>query len=98
LAGVWGDATTSHGFVRDPDGTFHTIDVPRSESTSVSDINTRGEIVGQFADATGTHAFFAIPFVVPEPPTWLLLGSGIAGLTWWRRLRRSLLKSSLVKS
>jgi probable HAF family extracellular repeat protein len=90
LAGVWGDLTTSHGFVREADGTFHTVDVPGSDSTSAFDINTRGHIVGEFIDATGTHAFLATPSAIPEPSTWLLLGSGIVGLVWWNKWKRPL--------
>jgi probable HAF family extracellular repeat protein len=85
---VWGDVTTTHGFVREADGTFHTIDVPGSESTSALDINTQGQIVGHFTDATGTHAFLATPSLVPEPSTCLLLGSSLAGLVWWRKRKR----------
>ena len=37
---------------------FTTIDVPGSVVTSASGINARGDILGNFTDATGTHGFF----------------------------------------
>jgi uncharacterized membrane protein len=36
---------------------FKTIDVPGAAATSPSGINARGDIVGNFIDATGTHGF-----------------------------------------
>ena len=36
---------------------FTTIDVPGAVVTSASGINARGDIVGNFTDATGTHGF-----------------------------------------
>jgi len=63
-----------HGFLYSG-GTFTTLDVPGSLLTQAFGINDSGEIVGRFVDGT----------VVPEPATWLLLGSGILGLMYFRK-------------
>jgi uncharacterized membrane protein len=45
---------TVHGFVRQPDGRITTIDLPaRFDNTAVTDINNRGQLVGQTLDAAG---------------------------------------------
>ena len=52
-----------HGFVLDK-GVFRTIDVPGANGTSVSGINNRGDLVGNYAKGTSVgaapHAFVMI--------------------------------------
>jgi hypothetical protein len=50
-----------HGFLRDKDGSFTTIDVPDSIATGASGINPSGQIVGLFFDSIGGHGFLASP-------------------------------------
>ena len=40
-----------------PSYSFTTINVPGATNTQANGINNRGEIVGSFTDATGTHGF-----------------------------------------
>jgi probable HAF family extracellular repeat protein len=42
---------------QDASYTFTSIDVPGTTHTEVQGINTAGQIVGRFGDATGTHGF-----------------------------------------
>lgn len=67
IAGTWfddgvtiGDAPyppgTVHGFVRQPGGRITTIDLPRFANTAVTDINDRGQLVGQNAEFTAEQA------------------------------------------
>jgi uncharacterized membrane protein len=45
---------TVHGFIRQPGGRITTIDLPaRFDGTAVTDINDRGQLVGQTADTQG---------------------------------------------
>ncbi|MGH9567738.1 MAG: hypothetical protein ACRD4I_17320, partial [Candidatus Angelobacter sp.] len=37
--------------------TFHEITVPGSQSTAANNINNRFQVVGFFADSSGTHGF-----------------------------------------
>ncbi len=75
----------NHGFLYNG-GTFTQIDVPGSLDSGILGINNAGQIVGAFSnlpeDLVG-HAFLATP--IPEPSTWLLLGSGLVSLVIWRR-------------
>jgi uncharacterized membrane protein len=62
IAGTWYDAgfqpgqgvpppSAVHGFIRQPNGRITTIDLPASfDGTSVTDINDRGQVVGQTGD------------------------------------------------
>jgi len=77
-----------HGFLRDPGGTFTTLDPLGSTLTFAVGINDRSQIVGVFLDSSGVqHGFLATP--VPEPAL-LLLASGLAAMSGvaWRRHRR----------
>jgi len=49
--------STSHGFLRDPDGTITTFDPPGSIYTSPSGINSSGETTGSYLDMNGFHGF-----------------------------------------
>ena len=76
-----------HGFLKES-AIFTTIDVPGTPfgRTFAYGINDAGQIVGKFGDTTGTHGFLATPLPeVPEPASWLLFGSGLVGLVWFRR-------------
>jgi uncharacterized membrane protein len=46
-----------HGFLRRPNGTITTVDVPGALSTVASGINNRGAVVGNFVDSDGGHGF-----------------------------------------
>ncbi len=60
IVGFYLDASGSrHGFLRDTDGTYTTIDAPFSgvTDTIAYRINDTGQIVGRFSDASGLHGF-----------------------------------------
>jgi len=53
VTGYFTDANSVvHGYVRAPDGTFTTFDVPGSASTGGASINDRGTVVGTYATTT----------------------------------------------
>jgi len=57
LVGVWGDASTAHGFYGRP-GNLHSFDSPGAVATFSQGINNEGRIVGRYATADGVpHAF-----------------------------------------
>jgi probable HAF family extracellular repeat protein len=61
---------TEHGFLLDQ-GTFTTIDPPGSDFTQAFDINARGQIVGDYRDASGTYHGFLLDkgiFTTIDPP------------------------------
>jgi uncharacterized membrane protein len=57
--GQYVDASgTSHGFLRNVDGSIVTIDYPGSTFISANGINSKGDVVGRWDDANGiTHSF-----------------------------------------
>jgi uncharacterized membrane protein len=69
LVGVYCDSalpcsivpTGTHGFLIRGDN-FIPIDVPGAKATATLGINARGEIVGQYNDATGGHGFLLSPY------------------------------------
>ncbi len=58
VVGLYTDSATNvtGGFLIDH-GTFTPLLAPGAKATSAWDINPRGEIVGQYTDATGVHGF-----------------------------------------
>ncbi len=56
VVGWYGDGETWHGFLREPDGTFTTIDVPGAVDTFPNSINGRGQIAGSY-NSPKTHGF-----------------------------------------
>ena len=66
IVGNYADANNAtHGYLRNPDGTFITIDDPNAAQaanfpgTFITHINDRGAIVGYYFDAQGTRHGFA---------------------------------------
>jgi uncharacterized membrane protein len=65
IVGVHGDNQANtvgmpvnpHGFLRTRHGEYTSLDVQGAIGTQVFGINARGDIVGAFTDATGTHGF-----------------------------------------
>jgi hypothetical protein len=59
IGGFYYDSQSAiHGFVRKPDGTITTFDVPGSTSTQGSSIDDRGRIAGFFLDSDfAAHGF-----------------------------------------
>jgi hypothetical protein len=60
IVGYFQDANGTHGFLREKDGTFTTIDDPDSSpeaTTQAWGINDTGDIVGIFNNTHGTHGF-----------------------------------------
>src|SRR5207244_2525275 len=56
IVGVYADANGFHGFLRNSNGTFLTLDDPlATQGTTARDINAVGEIVGLYDDAPDTH-------------------------------------------
>ena len=56
VVGVWGDASTAHGFYGRP-GNLHSFDLPGAGATFAQGINNEGRIVGRYATAGVQHAF-----------------------------------------
>ena len=70
VVGVWGnnpnpiliDGIPFHGFLRDRQGNFMSIDYPGSIDTHVFGINERGDMVGSYVDQSfNVHGFIARP-------------------------------------
>jgi hypothetical protein len=51
----------AHGFVRAPDGTITTVDVPGASETRPVGINSSGQIVGTSYDGRMSYAFIRTP-------------------------------------
>jgi uncharacterized membrane protein len=80
------DLNGRFGFL-DKGGNFVTISFPGAAGTEVYGINDQGDIVGAYQDQSGViHGFEAFP--VPEPGTFVLLGTGFVAATVMRRCRR----------
>ncbi|HEY3197518.1 MAG TPA: PEP-CTERM sorting domain-containing protein, partial [Nitrospirales bacterium] len=89
IVGGYNVGSGYHGFLYSG-GSFTPIDVPGASSTQANGINDAGQIVGSFDDVIGgIHGFLATPVSssIPEPSTWLLLGSGLIGLVLWSKKR-----------
>ena len=65
VVGVYSNATGTHGFQlrrrerddKGDDDAFTTIDVPGASFTGAFGINPKGNVVGVYSNATGTHGF-----------------------------------------
>jgi hypothetical protein len=57
IAGDYDDGTTTHGFVRAPDGTITSFDVPNSISTTAWRISAKGAITGYYDNGFGLSGF-----------------------------------------
>lgn len=57
IVGLFRDASGSHGFLRDRDGTYTAVDFPGAVFTNAVGINARGDIVGRWVDGAGNHAY-----------------------------------------
>jgi hypothetical protein len=74
---------TTHGVIRNADGTIALLDYPGGDNTVLTGINDSGEIIGytwhEFGTSQITTGFLAIPADAssPEPSTMLLAGSTI---------------------
>jgi hypothetical protein len=56
MVGVWGDASTAHGFCGRP-GNLHSFDLPGAGATFSQGINNEGRLVGRYAADGVQHAF-----------------------------------------
>jgi probable HAF family extracellular repeat protein len=73
IVGEYQDAAGAfHGFVRDPDGSFTTVDAPQATGgTALTAINDRGQILGGYVDAGGAIHIFQLEdgkFTPIDPP------------------------------
>src|SRR5579864_8034887 len=57
ITGSYSDGTTTHGFLRMPDGTITRFDGPGATGTLPANINAAGEIAGYFFTSTASHSF-----------------------------------------
>src|ERR1700755_2768349 len=55
---VESDGFTSHGFLRDPDGTLHDVIIPGYSHPLVTGINAKGAIAGRVEDGQGRPIAF----------------------------------------
>jgi hypothetical protein len=70
-----------HGFTY-MGGVWQTVDNPKGVgTTTLNGVNDNGRLVGFYVNGTGqTIGFVATPTSVPEPTTFLMLGSGLIGM------------------
>jgi len=63
VAGYWRNGTSTHGFVRQADGTIESFDEPDAKpgTTFPSAINDDGIIVGRYTGTTNVHGFARSP-------------------------------------
>ena len=63
IVGYYQSAGANHSFVRDANGTYHTLDDPFAvNGTFAYDVNASGPVVGFYYDAGNkTHGFIATP-------------------------------------
>jgi hypothetical protein len=54
VAGSYAAGGTVHGFVRDQNGKFRTVDYPGAAETGLSEINERGQVLGAYGDDVGS--------------------------------------------
>jgi uncharacterized membrane protein len=54
MVGAYAAGGTVHGFVRDANGSFTTVDYPGAAETALYEINERGQIVGSAGDTPGS--------------------------------------------
>jgi probable HAF family extracellular repeat protein len=86
IVGDFNAGTATRAFLFS-DGQFSVIHGPFDASSfTVTGINDSGLIVGRYTNTSGTHGFLGTP--VPEPSTWLLLGSAGGALALIRGLGR----------
>jgi probable HAF family extracellular repeat protein len=68
IVGYFFTGTTPHGFRRNPDGSFITLNVPGASTTQPEGINDSGQIVGSYEDIEGgLHAFIWSPGTSENP-------------------------------
>jgi uncharacterized membrane protein len=54
MVGAYAAGGTVHGFVREHNGKFRTVDYPGAAETVLSEINERGQLVGAYGDDVGS--------------------------------------------
>src|SRR5258708_4383522 len=72
ITGSYSDGTTTHGFLRMPDGTITTFDGPGATGTLPASINAAGAITGYYFTSTTSHGFLRAPdgsITTFDPPT-----------------------------
>jgi hypothetical protein len=73
MVGYYFDASNNvHGFLKVGD-IYTPFDYPGANATYPSGINTSGQIVGTYSDASGGHGFIATPNIYNMAPIYQLL-------------------------